>query len=320
MKEIDIRPKELLKQYLDLVAKDAELLDKNSFVKIQCIACNSVKSSSHLVKKDFYYEKCEECGTLFCNPRPTRKTLDSFYNSAISSKFWSEKFFPQVADARREKLFRPKAKKVFEFLTSRNHFPESICDVGSGYGIFLEELRKNYPKANFYGIEPSKEMAMISRNKGIETLVAMAEDSTAWEKKFDLVISSEVIEHVFSPEDFLLSIKNLAKPGGYVLLTGLGYEGFDILTLQDRSNSIFPPHHINFMSVIGFENLFRRLGFSEIEVITPGELDVDITISNDPSNEFLKSLKSRGENAINEFQEFLKKFKLSSHVWVFAKV
>ncbi|MCW7503734.1 methyltransferase domain-containing protein [Leptospira paudalimensis] len=320
MKESEIRPKELLKTYLDLVAKDAKKLDKNKFERILCPGCGSDKTKLHLTKADYQYEKCETCGTVFCNPRPTNVMLDEFYSIGESSKYWSESFFPAVAEKRREVLFRPKAKKISDFLSNKGFSPNLICDVGSGYGIFLEELKQFYPNASLFGIEPSESMARISEEKGIKTLVAMAEHSNEWSGKFDLVISSEVIEHVHSPMDFLSSVRNLAKPGGYVLLTGLGYEGFDILTLQEKSNSIFPPHHINFMSVKGFEELFGRLGFSDIEVITPGELDVDIVISNAPNLEFTNVLKMRGEFAIKEFQEFLKKYKLSSHVWVFARV
>jgi 2-polyprenyl-3-methyl-5-hydroxy-6-metoxy-1,4-benzoquinol methylase len=320
MKESDIRPKELLKTYLDLVAKDAKKLDKLKFERINCPGCGRKETKLHLTKADYQYEKCETCGTVFCNPRPTNEMLDEFYSIGESSKYWSEFFFPTVAEKRREVLFQPKARKISNFLSNKNYSPNLICDVGSGYGIFLEEIKKFYPESTLFGIEPSESMALISQEKGINTLVAMAEHSNEWSGKFDLVISSEVIEHVHSPMDFLSSIRNLAKPGGYVLLTGLGYEGFDILSLQERSNSIFPPHHINFMSVNGFEQLFRRLRFSEIEVITPGELDVDIVISNDPNNEFTNILKLRGESAIKEFQEFLKKYKLSSHVWVFARV
>jgi len=320
MKENEIRPKELLRQYLDLVEIDAKGLEKSKFQTIECPACNSANTELHLTKSDYNYHKCRECGTLFCNPRPSKDMLDQFYENGESSKFWAEKFFPAVAEPRREKLFRPKAKRIYNFLLEKKYNPEKICDVGSGYGIFLEELGRLFSDSSLYGIEPSQEMAEISKSKGIDTLVSMAENSQEWKNKFDLVISSEVIEHVYSPTEFLSAIKNLTKPGGYVLLTGLGYEGFDILTLQTKSNSIFPPHHINFMSILGFQKLFESLGFKDIEILTPGELDVDIVLSNDPDNEFLNVLKTRGEQAILELQEFLKKYKLSSHVWIFARV
>ncbi len=91
------------------------------------------------------------------------------------------------------------------------------------------------------------------------------------------------------------------------------------MTLQEKSNSVFPPHHLNFMSVHGFEIAFKNAGFSEVEILTPGELDVDIVLNSGYENEFIRVLKERGTDAISEFQSFLKKYQLSSHIWVFAK-
>ncbi|MBM9577303.1 class I SAM-dependent methyltransferase [Leptospira sp. 201903070] len=319
MKENEIRPKELLSAYLKLVELDSKTLDKKEFVTIACPACDSKNSKNHIQKNEYVYVLCLDCGSLFCNPRPSEDMLDDFYVSAQSSRYWSNVFFPAVAESRREKLFKPKAQRIFEYFQKRNFQPSNICDVGSGYGIFLEEARRFFVDVEIFGIEPSLEMAEVSRKKGIKTLNTTAENSGQWSDKFDLVISSEVVEHVFSVSKFVNSVFKLVKPGGYCLLTGLGYEGYDILTLQEKSNSIFPPHHLNFLSVEGFEKAFKAAGFSEVEVLTPGELDVDIVFNSGYENDFLRILKKRGSKAIEEFQSFLKSHKLSSHVWVFAK-
>ncbi|AAN48827.1 class I SAM-dependent methyltransferase [Leptospira interrogans] len=319
MKENEIRPKELLTRYLNLVESDSKKLNKTKFLTISCPACGSDQYRKHIQKNDYTYVLCEGCRSLFCNPRPSEEILEDFYKTAESSRFWSDVFFPTVAESRREKLFKPKAERIFEYFKKENFEPAKICDVGSGYGIFLEELRRFFVKSEIFGIEPSPEMAEISTKKGIETLNATAEDSSKWSARFDLVISSEVIEHVFSVPKFITSIFNLVKPNGYCLLTGLGYEGFDVLTLQERSNGIFPPHHLNFMSIHGFEIAFKNAGFSKVEIFTPGELDVDIVLNSGYETEFIRVLRNRGADAISEFQSFLKKHKLSSHIWVFAK-
>ncbi len=319
MKENEIRPQELLQEYLQLVKQDAEKLDRSQFEDILCPACKSNNRKNHIRKLEYTYVLCEDCGSLYCNPRPSEKTLEEFYRSAESSQFWSNVFFPKVAEARREKLFRPKAEKIYQLLVEKNYNPKRICDVGSGFGIFLEELKPFFLEAQLFGIEPSESMTEISRKKGIETLNATAENSGEWAGKFDLVISSEVVEHVYSVEKFIQSISKLVQPNGYCLLTGLGYEGFDILTLQENSNSIFPPHHLNFLSKNGFETVFKNSGFIEVDYLTPGKLDIDIVLNSNFQNEFLRVLQKRGENAIQGFQKFLQDFQLSSHVWVFAK-
>ncbi|ABJ75762.1 methyltransferase domain-containing protein [Leptospira borgpetersenii] len=319
MKENEIRPKDLLLKYLNLVESDSKKLDKAKFLEIPCPACKSESYTKHIYKNEYNYVLCNECGSLFCNPRPSEEILEEFYRAAESSQFWLDVFFPTVAESRREKLFRPKAERIFKYFKEKKFHPAKICDVGSGYGIFLEEMLHFFTGSEVFGVEPSLEMVEISRNKGINTLNATAENSTEWSNQFDLVISSEVIEHVFSASKFINSIFNLVKPGGYCLLTGLGYEGFDILTLQEKSNSVFPPHHLNFMSVCGFEIAFKNAGFSETEILTPGELDVDIVLNSGYETEFIRVLRNRGADAISEFQSFLKKYQLSSHIWVFAK-
>jgi len=319
MKENEIRPKELFERYLELSKQDATSFDAAQFQEIQCPGCGANDSNNKFDKNGFNYKLCYKCGSLYCSPRPKEKILKEFYESSQSSKYWSEIFFPAVAESRREKLFRKKTKTIYELLCSKNYGPEKICDVGAGYGVFLEELKIHLPQAKFFAIEPSPESAEKCRSKGFNTLETTAEKASEWSGYFDLVISQEVLEHVYHPLSFVESLHELTKPGGYCLVTGLGYEGYDILTLQKNSNSVFPPHHLNFLSIEGFDTLFQRAGFIDIQIWTPGELDVDIVLNSGLNNDFVQALSKRGDKAVKDFQNFLQKYKLSSHVWVFAR-
>jgi hypothetical protein len=117
----------------------------------------------------------------------------------------------------------------------------------------------------------------------------------------------------------------LARPGGYVFISTLGVDGFDIQVLWEKSNSIFPPHHINFLSANGFKHLFERAGLEDVSVTTPGVLDVNIVQNaarRDPaileSHRFLCNLLANDDTAAS-FQQFLSDNLLSSHTWVFGK-
>lgn len=318
MKEEEIRPKESFKRYLDLSKKDARMFNASNFHEVPCPGCGADKPEKRFSKNGFQYVLCLICGSLYCSPRPSEADLESFYKTSESAKYWSDVFFPAVAEIRRKKLFVKKAKQVHDALQDRHLSPSVICDVGAGYGIFLEELHPLFKSAEFFAIEPSPELAEQCRLKDFETLQTTAEHSEIWKGKFDLVISSEVIEHVYSCDKFIDSLFQLTSKGGCCLVTGLGYEGFDILTLLQNSNSVFPPHHLNFLSINGFEELFKRAGFSHVDIWTPGELDFDIVKNSSVSNEFARVLASRGEKAVKEFQSFLRENKLSSHVWAMA--
>ncbi|TGM56508.1 hypothetical protein EHQ97_11265 [Leptospira adleri] len=73
------------------------------------------------------------------------------------------------------------------------------------------------------------------------------------------------------------------------------------------------------MSEEGSERAFKAADFLQVQVLTPGELDVEGVFSSGYENEFPRVLKKRGSKAMEEFQAFLNNHKLSSHVWVFSK-
>jgi len=327
MKEQDIRPHDLFERYLQLSAKDAQELLKSSdkFVDVCCFGCNSLDKKVVFKKNGFTFNKCCECNTLYCSPRPSLKQLEDFCTSSISSHFWVKEFFPVVSQVRREKLFKPKAKAIYEMFTKMKVDPQTICDIGAGCGILLEELSYYWRLAKLRAIEPGKEFAVVCRKKGFEVLQETAENSNSWAETIDLILSFEVIEHVHDVNSFIRSLFELIKPGGHCLISGLCSEGFDIGVLKGESNSVFPPHHINFLSIDGAKALFKRVGFENISITTPGKLDVDIVRNKLRQRkdlvipDWIRTLLERGDAAYSDFQSFLVRHRLSSHMWIVAR-
>ncbi len=315
MRESEIRPQDLFNKYLELSQKDGLQMDANLFVKRPCPGCDANDSCLQFTKYSFNYERCLNCGSLYCNPRPNDEQLGALYKNSESSQFWSKVFFPAVAEARKEKLFRPKAKEIREVFKSKVPDSAKIIDIGAGHGLLLDELKNEWPQASFFAIEPDLNSAEVLKKKGYQTFVKHAQDMNASDGKFDLAVSFEVIEHVGDLHKFLSSIADLIAQNGCALFTGLGYEGFDILSLQAESKSVSPPHHLNFLSMKGFEMALKRAGFTKTEIWTPGKLDVNITSQGSVIPEFFRVLEDRGQEAIKELQNFLTKWKLSSHVW-----
>lgn len=320
MKEADIRPKELFDHYLFLSAQDAEQFDRSQFAEVPCPGCGVLSNDCWFQKNGFTYRLCSSCGTLYCSPRPSVRQLDTFYHDSPSAQFWADKFFPAIAEARRARLFRRKAHQIGQlFESAHRRSPKSICDVGAGWGLFLDELRVIFAQASMTAVEPNPSMADRCREIGLRTVQAQLGDPQLASQQFDLVVCQEVVEHVFSPTEFLADLFQITAPGGQCLVTTLGYEGFDILMLQEHSRSVFPPHHLNFLSISGFENVFTRTGFESVEVWTPGLLDFDIVAGSGVESEFVRVLQARGEDSVEDFQAFLQRNRLSSHVWILAE-
>lgn len=327
MKENEIRPKDLFQKYLDLAQKDIKRFfnDKSGFAQVSCPACSSSNESLAMEKLGFKYMTCGDCGSLFLSPRPTPEIMEEYYQHSESVKFWGTCFFKETADVRREKLFKPRAeflRKVIKNLNIRDL--ELFVDVGSGYGIFLEEVERLSIFENVLGIEPAPNLAQICRGKGFEVIEGMVEDVD--DLKVSGVSAFEVIEHVYDPLSFLKAVKQIMKPDAFFIFTTLTVSGFDIQVLWGNSKSVYPPHHINLLSVNGMSKLIKRSGLEIIELTTPGELDVDIVrnfVRNNNKFELPRFLESvvncENDSLRDNFQSFLQKNLLSSHIRIIAQ-
>lgn len=326
MKESDIRPEHLHQRYMELSAQDAERCFGDSpRLAIDCVACRARAAVPQFTKHGFDFSLCGKCGTLYQAPRPPIAAFERFYQDSVSSRFWAEEFFPAVAEKRRDSIFRPRVERLLDLCRERSIEVGSLVEVGSGFGIFLEEWRKRSPGTRLLAIEPSAKMAEVCRGKGFEVEEHIVENVRGRDGAADLLVCFEVLEHVYDPVEFVRILGRLVRPGGYVFVSTLGVDGFDIQTLWQSSNSISPPHHINFLSVEGFRRCFELAGLVDTLVTTPGKLDVDIVrnaFHRDPSvledNRFVQKLLS-SEAAGAAFQTFLAENLLSSHVWVLAR-
>ncbi len=325
MKESDIRKQELVDEMLRLAKEDVTIFfsDKQAYQEVSCPACAGSQSREEFRKNGFRYVLCTECGTLYVNPRPSFEQFRQYYINGASAKFFAEKFFPPVAESRRENIFRPRAKALSSLIEgNRLH---SIGDIGAGFGMFCEELRFLFPDRTLICIEPELTMAQICRQKGFVVIEKTLEEIDVADQHFDFLTSFELMEHLHSPHTFVDKVKTLLNPGGYFLFTTLSIEGFDLQVLWEKSKSIAPPHHINFLNPRSARVLIERSGLECVEITTPGKLDIDIVegryrqegVSPD---RFWKLFFDRvDEKTKASFQECFIKNQLSSHMWVLAR-
>lgn len=328
MKEHEIRPSSLFDQLLACSREDIDTFfkDTSGFKLICCPACEADQPSEAIVKFGFHYVSCRVCGSLYVSPRPAEDVYVKFLINSKANEFFSSHFYRETSLARREKIYRPRAEISAE-LTKRfgSGTNEYLVDVGSGFGIFLEEARKIGAFAKVGGIEPVHSLAEDSRQRGFPIIEKTMEDVQPEDVKPTFMTAFEVVEHLLAPDVFLRAMEHVLQPGGVILFTTLTISGFDLQTLWKDSKTIYPPQHLNFMSVDGLRRLLERCGFEQIEIETPGELDVDIIRNMSLANpdlelpRFVRSLINADEDTRQDFQTFLKTHRLSSHVRCVAR-
>lgn len=328
MKEHEIRPASLFDQLLACSREDIKMFfsDTSKFQHVSCPACGTNQPIESIEKFGFHYVTCKECGSLYVSPRPNENDYIKFLIHSKANEFFSSHFYKETALARREKIYRARAHISAEFAKRfGSDTNEYLVDVGSGFGIFMEEARDTGAFIKVGGIEPVHSLAEDSRQRGFPIIEKTMEAVQPEDTQPSFMTAFEVVEHLLAPDVFLRAIYHVLKPGGVILFTTLTISGFDLQILWQHSKTIYPPQHLNFMSVDGLNRLLQRCGFDNIEIETPGELDVDIVRnmaladSSIALPHFVKSLINSDEVTRQNFQNFLKANLMSSHVRCVAR-
>lgn len=327
IREEEIRPDDLFGEFMRLSAQDAEgFFDQSKFVTVPCPGCGAGVARDFFIKHSFRYNHCAACGSLYVSPRPDAAALLDYYATSESQRFWFEKILKKTGEKRKESIMIPNVARIEGILEKAGRDPARVLDVGAAGGAFLTEWKKNHPEAQLFGIEPGRESAQACRDLGITVYENFVEEEAAQgggRAQGDLVTCFEVIEHVQNPEKFAKAIHTVTAPGGMAIMSCLGADGFDIQVLWEKSRSLMPPYHLNFLSRQGMETLFSKAGFERVEIFTPGRLDVEIVKKSiargdapDHISRFEELLLSRGAETLAAFQAFLADNCLSSHVWI----
>ena len=101
----------------------------------------------------------------------------------------------------------------------------SILDVGCGGGLLTEPLKRL--GANVTGLDASPEAIEVAREHAlvmeldIDYRIGDLSVISNQLDQFDVVIASEVIEHVSDPQNFIHEIDKLTAPGGKLIITTL---------------------------------------------------------------------------------------------------
>lgn len=149
-----------------------------------------------------------------------------------------------------------------------------ICDLGCGNGYMAGRLAElGY---DVTGVDASESGIAIARaNFAKATFLQASVDFTPGDSKglkdFDLVVSSDVIEHLYRPSDLIEAAGSVLKPNGHIVI-GTPYHGYlknVVLSLTGKMDAHFASlddgGHIKFFSVKTLSELLTSHGFSDLK-------------------------------------------------------
>lgn len=155
-----------------------------------------------------------------------------------------------------------------------------VLDVGCGNG-YLANCFQSAGASKVVGIDLSESGIRQARKAypGIRFEICSATDDLLQklgESPFDIVVSTEVIEHLYSPREFIRSCYNaLTANGKFICSTPYhGYLKYVVLSLLGKMDShltaLWDGGHIKFFSRRTLTTIFTEQGFSEVRFLGVG--------------------------------------------------
>ncbi len=150
---------------------------------------------------------------------------------------------------------------IREMLNDKTHDenPPRILDAGCGEGFFAARMREAFPEAEIVGCDGAKEALEIAgeMNPDIRFEEANLYELSYEDGQFDLVVCSEVLEHLNDPA---AALAELCRVGKKVLVTVPNEPWFrlgNLVALHNVMRLGDPIDHINHWTFGGFRKFIR---------------------------------------------------------------
>ena len=235
----------------------------------RCPGCGSGAGAPRGRKGGYDLLSCRGCRTLYASSLPTSgesEDYDGYYSEGNLS-------VPDFI-----------ARRLDEIIAGFEPYRREgrLLDVGCGAGTFLRAAGRAGWVAE--GVEVSATAAEHNRAAGFEVFNGELAAARYPEGRFDVVILSEVLEHVAEPREMLREILRVLRPGGLLWATTPNGRGLSARALGLGWSAVSPPEHLHLFSSRAARALLAEAGFGRVRVATEGANPFEI----------LRALRGRG--------------------------
>jgi SAM-dependent methyltransferase len=207
-------------------------------------------------------------GPIFSGWLPSNDFLRDLYDGVIdhsktsSNDLWYRRFLWSMAEGLLSALDHRRAWSG----------PLKLLDYGCGYGSFARLMASQGLTA--IGYEPSA--IRLGGSSGVEVLRDLQEVSSRG--PFDLLVCTEVLEHMAQPREALRFMRENARPDALLLITvPMCAESFvrtalDGFVRGEPQSPVFNPwEHLNYFSSLDLRHLLREEGFAPVADLGRGQ-------------------------------------------------
>lgn len=221
----------------------------------------------HDLPGTFTVVKCNGCGLMRTNPRPSPESIGYYYpenyGPYVGTRVKSEK--PKSAGLLK-RLFRPIFRYVFNsnLTTLPKMDPGRMLELGCASGAYLHKMAAQGWQVQ--GIEFSEKAAEAAAQLGYDVHAGPLETAPNPNEPFDLIVGWMVLEHLHNPVDCLNKLRGWAKPGAWLALSVPNAGSFEFNIFKDKWYALQLPTHLHHFTPKTLEHMLQITGWQLEEV------------------------------------------------------
>lgn len=208
---------------------------KNHFIDLYKTSLNINVSRFFEGHEEIFYMKC----------------LDTNYNFFYPEQILGDDLFYEEL----QKFDWYYSKEKWEFKEALKHVKSSdkILEIGAGNGAFLNYLK--IEKSNIDILEFNQKAINALREKGYQVHDKTIETfSKGKQNYYDVIVTFQVLEHIFDVKSFLDATLHTLKPNGKLIISVPNDKAW-IISLDPNLALNYPPHHMGHLN----SNTFKKL-------------------------------------------------------------
>jgi SAM-dependent methyltransferase len=145
-----------------------------------------------------------------------------------------------------------------------NEHSKSVLEIGTGSGFLISILENTYPKIIFKGLEYDDRLVELTKTKTIKANIIQGNaESFDLKQKFNLIVSLQVIEHLYNPEAMIDCVSNHLADDGVFILTTPNLGCISDRIMKDKWHG-YRLDHVSLKSRKEWDKLLLEKGFKKI--------------------------------------------------------
>lgn len=226
-----------------------------------CPLCGSSKHNRVYQFGPYEVVRCQSCNLYYLSPRLKETAMLKIYSY---DNYFEAKTVGYTCYSAQEKALRFTFRRLMTNLKKRNLTGGSLLEIGCGYGYLLEEARGFFShrvgtELSHYAVEEARRRADHIYNGTVDSIPA--------KDRFDCIIATHVIEHVYQPKAFLERLYKHLKLGGRMVIATPDMGSFWRYLMGSKWPSFKIPEHVLFFDRKSLYNLLQQTGLKKISTL-----------------------------------------------------